>query len=285
MQNILQYQNDVIAELTANRTTYPTTASNPFADDVKHQFLKSPLKFYKEVNPQKPILSFDGSNYVEWEITVHRALQHAFVLKKTFLNKETDRFLGLDLLENKAVAALMRSTLDDALLSIVESQELSSSKELFNLNVNDLAEDTKSYLLKKCSALPLTTFLQANHGLQDSDPSCLIQPLDNMTTTPTFGQVTTIIQSALSKVSKGPTSILSPGTIPSDVEMSVNAINGCRNDRYKPPHRRSNEQSQHHHPITMKKDHGISRRLASPLLKCNQLPSPAINLTAAVELI
>ncbi|KNZ48375.1 hypothetical protein VP01_570g2 [Puccinia sorghi] len=133
MQNILQHQNDVIAELTADCTTYPTTTSNPFADDIKCQFLKSPLKFYKEVNPRKSILSFDGSNYVEWEITVDRALQHAFVLEKTFLNDETDRFLGLDLLENKAVAALMRSTLDDALLSIVESQELSSSKELFNL--------------------------------------------------------------------------------------------------------------------------------------------------------
>ncbi|KNZ60614.1 uncharacterized protein VP01_1529g7 [Puccinia sorghi] len=69
------------------------------------------------------------------------------------------------------------------------------------------------------------------------------QPLDDMSTTPTFGQVTTIIQSALSKVSKGSTSVLSPGTIPSDVEMSVNAISSRRNDRYKPPHRRSNDQT------------------------------------------
>jgi hypothetical protein len=63
------------------------------------------------------------------------------------------------------------------------------------------------------------------------------QPLNNMTTVPPFGQVTTVIQSALSKVTKGLT--LSPGTIPSDVEMSVNAVNARRNNkRYEPPHRR-----------------------------------------------
>jgi hypothetical protein len=61
------------------------------------------------------------------------------------------------------------------------------------------------------------------------------QPLDNMATTPTFGEVTTVIQLALSKVKKG--TALAPGSIPSDVKMSVNAINHCRqNNRYKPPH-------------------------------------------------
>ncbi|KNZ48408.1 uncharacterized protein VP01_5693g1, partial [Puccinia sorghi] len=70
------------------------------------------------------------------------------------------------------------------------------------------------------------------------------QPLDDMSQSPTFGNVTTIIQSALSKVSKGPTSVLSPGTIPSDIEMStVNAINAHRNDYYEPPHRRNADQN------------------------------------------
>jgi hypothetical protein len=66
------------------------------------------------------------------------------------------------------------------------------------------------------------------------------QPLDDMSTIPTFGQVTTVIQSALSKVSKNST--LGPGTIPSDVEMSVNVINVRRgNERYEPPHRRQTD--------------------------------------------
>jgi hypothetical protein len=50
----------------------------------------------------------------------------------------------------------------------------------------------------------------------------IAQPLDNMSTIPTFGQVTTLIQSALRKV-KTPTA-LAPGSIPSDVKMSVQAV-------------------------------------------------------------
>jgi hypothetical protein len=67
----------------------------------------------------------------------------------------------------------------------------------------------------------------------------IAQPLDNMTTIPTFGKVTTLIQSALSKV-KAPAS-LAPGSIPSDVEISVQAIRPA--PRYTAPHRRSNNPS------------------------------------------
>ncbi|KNZ58346.1 uncharacterized protein VP01_1947g7 [Puccinia sorghi] len=128
MQNILNHQNKVIAELSAQKS-----ARTPFADDIKHQFLKSPLKFYKEVNPCKQTLSFNGSNYLELETAIDRTLQHAFFLEKPFLNNDKEKFIGLDLLKNKAVAALMRSTLDGALLSRIELQELSTSKELFVL--------------------------------------------------------------------------------------------------------------------------------------------------------
>ncbi|KNZ44332.1 hypothetical protein VP01_926g1 [Puccinia sorghi] len=260
MQNILNNQNEVIAELSAQKS-----ARTPFADDIKRQFLKSPLKFYKEVNPRKPTLSFDGSNYLKWETAIDRTLQHAFVLEKSFLNDDKDKFIGLDLLENKAVAALMRSTLDDALLSIVESQELSTSKELFVLLgskckrsgrrhkimlvekmirfTHDNMHASESWLARFCSivsdverskltidefcGLFLQAIAKAPPGSDEKNFEYSIsQPLDDMPTPPTFGQVTTIIQSALSKVSRGSTSVLSPGTIPSDVEMStVNAIN------------------------------------------------------------
>jgi hypothetical protein len=57
-----------------------------------------------------------------------------------------------------------------------------------------------------------------------------------MTTMLTFGQVTMVIQSALSKVTKVKT--LTLGTIPSDVEMSINAIQHQQlNDWYEPPHK------------------------------------------------
>ena len=58
------------------------------------------------------------------------------------------------------------------------------------------------------------------------------QPLDDMTTTPTFGQATMLIQSALSKV-KPPA--LTPGSIPSNVEMVVQAIRPEKKGRYLPP--------------------------------------------------
>jgi hypothetical protein len=71
------------------------------------------------------------------------------------------------------------------------------------------------------------------------------QPLDDMTTTPTFGQVTTVIQSALRKINKGTT--LSPGSIPSDFKMSVNAVQGRQQTQhYNPPHRQQAPESHPH---------------------------------------
>jgi hypothetical protein len=59
-----------------------------------------------------------------------------------------------------------------------------------------------------------------------------------MATTPTFGKVTKVIQLALSKVNKGAN--LTPGSIPSNFEMFINAINHCRQTkRYGPPHKRT----------------------------------------------
>lgn len=139
MQNVMRQQQEIISGLTKAAQAHQQGAPhqnippNTLANEVLKQFIKSPAKFFAKVNPRKPRLSFDGSNYAEWETAIDRALQHAFVRDKTFLNDDNDNFALLDSLQNKAVAMLMRSTLDDALLSIVESHELSSSKELFDL--------------------------------------------------------------------------------------------------------------------------------------------------------
>ncbi|KNZ64502.1 hypothetical protein VP01_1021g3 [Puccinia sorghi] len=242
---------EVIAQATAEKEAR-LSASKPFADDIKRQFLKSPLKFYKEVNPRKPILSFNGSNYVKWESVINRTLQHTFVLEKSFLNNKQDKFLGLDLLKNKAVAALICSTLDEALLSI-ESQELSFSKELliceswlarFCSVMSDI--EHSKLTINKFSCLFLQAIVKAPPGTDAKDFEYSIsQPLDNMSNPPSFGKVATIIQSALSTCSKGLATTLFLGTIPSDVEMSVNAIKGCHSNHYELPNCHTADQNNH----------------------------------------
>jgi hypothetical protein len=139
MQNILHQQAKIIAGLTAaardqqHHQNHHHTPHNSLGAEVLKQFIKSPTKFYGKVNPRSPCLCFDGSNYTKWETAIDRALQHAFVRNTSFLNDNHNNFLLLDSLQNKAVAMLMRSTLEDALLSIVESHGISLLKELYAL--------------------------------------------------------------------------------------------------------------------------------------------------------
>ncbi|PLW56744.1 hypothetical protein PCANC_01718 [Puccinia coronata f. sp. avenae] len=232
-----------------------------------------------------PKLSFDGSNYTEWENAIDRTLQHVFVRDQTFLNDKQDNFHKLDSLQNKAVAVLMRGTLDNALLLIVESNEITASKDLFELLRSkckmlgrhhkiilvekilrfaaEKSPASESWLARFCAiisdveqakvtvnklgGLLLQALAKAPPGTNSKNFEYSIsQPLDDMVTAPTFGQVTTVIQSALSKTSKG--SALSPGSIPSDVKMSVNAIQGRQQpQRYEPPHKRNGPEP---HPQT-----------------------------------
>jgi hypothetical protein len=280
MQNVMRQQQEIISGLiNAARNNQHQPPTNSIANDVLRQFVKSPAKFFAEVNPRKPRLSFDGSNYTEWETAVDRALQHAFDRNKSFLNDEVDNFALLDSIQNTAVSMLMRSNLDNALLSIVESHDLSSSKALFELLkskckrsgsrhkiilvekilkfASENSPASESWLARFCAitsdiesakvsvnelaGLILQSLAKAPPGTDAKNFEYSVsQPLDDMATTPTFGDVTTVIQSALSKINKG--SSLPPGSIPSDVEMSVNAINHRRqNERYEPPHRRNGE--------------------------------------------
>jgi multidrug efflux pump subunit AcrA (membrane-fusion protein) len=88
LQTVMRQQNDMNANLSAAARAQAlanannadrTNASNNLADKVMEQFVKSPVKFFKEVNPRKPQLSFNGSNYSEWENAIDRTLQHALI--------------------------------------------------------------------------------------------------------------------------------------------------------------------------------------------------------------
>ncbi|PLW06753.1 hypothetical protein PCANC_27590 [Puccinia coronata f. sp. avenae] len=272
IQRNLATQNEIIANLSANQQRPPHTSRDTMAEYLMKKFIKSPVAVFNEVNPRKPTLAFDGSNWFEWESAVNRTLQHAFLSDKSFVGDE-DLFSVMNLVQNQAVTSLMRNTLDSALLSIVESGEVTSSKDLFMLlkskckrsgrrhklilveKILKFASDrqpaSESWLARFCGlmsdierskitvdelgGLLLQSMATAPPGAnQKNFEYSIAQPLDDMTSIPTFGQVTTLIQSALSKV-KAPTS-LPPGSIPSDVEMSVQAMRHA--PRYTAPHRR-----------------------------------------------
>jgi hypothetical protein len=55
MQNIMRQQQEIISGLTRNNHHHPPP--NSIANDVLRQFVKSPTKFFAEVNPRKPQLS------------------------------------------------------------------------------------------------------------------------------------------------------------------------------------------------------------------------------------
>jgi hypothetical protein len=295
LQTVMRQQNNMTGNLQAAaraqalvNTNQHHPNSHPLANEVMKQFIKLTVKFYKEVNPCNLKLAFDGSNYTEWENAINRTLQHTFVCNCSFLNDEQDNFQMLDLLQNKAVAILMRSTLNNTLLSIVESDEISLLKDLFELLqskckrsgqrhkitltkkilkfATDKSPASKAWLtcfcaimsdvkqakitVKELGGLILQALAKSPPGTDSKNFEYSIsQPLNDMATIPTFCQVTTLIQSALSKVTKGP--VLSPGTIPSDVEMSVNTSQSCQHAQcYKPPHKR---QAPDPHPQTNRK--------------------------------
>jgi hypothetical protein len=133
IQRNLAAQNEIVANLTANHHHHPhPNQQDSMADYLMKQFIKSPATVFNEVNPRKPTLAFDGSNWTEWEAALNRTLQNAFLSDKSFIG-EDDLFSVMNRVQNQAVTALMRNTLDSALLSIVESSEVHSSKELFDL--------------------------------------------------------------------------------------------------------------------------------------------------------
>jgi hypothetical protein len=191
---------------------------------------------------------------------------------------DKDLFSVMNLVQNQAVTSLMRNMLDLALLSIVESSKVSSSKDLFDLlkskckcssqchklilvkKIIKFASNhqpaSESWLARFCvmmsnieqskisikelGGLLLQLVATAPPGADQKNFEYLIlQPQDNMTTTPMFGQVTTLIQLALRKL-KASTS-LAPGAIPLDVEMLVQVMRPAL--QYTTPHCQSDYSS------------------------------------------
>jgi hypothetical protein len=110
------------------------------------QFIKPPATILNKVNPRKPTLAFDGSNWSKWRSAINRTLQHAFLRNKLFVGDD-DLFSVMNLVQNQAVTLLMCNNLDSSLLLIVESGEVTSSKDLFcppEVQVQEIRESTQA---------------------------------------------------------------------------------------------------------------------------------------------
>ncbi|PLW48643.1 hypothetical protein PCASD_03440 [Puccinia coronata f. sp. avenae] len=110
----------------------PPNHWDSMADYLMKQFIKSPVTVFNKVNLRKPTLTFNGSNWSEWESAINWTLQHAFLSNKSFIGNDNP-FSVMNLVQNQVVTSLIRNTLDSALLSIVKSGGLASSKDLFDL--------------------------------------------------------------------------------------------------------------------------------------------------------
>jgi hypothetical protein len=115
-----------------NTTTHHQTIRLSHAKNVLKQFIKSPIKMFNDENPKKPLLAFDGSNFSDWEKAIDRTLVNAFDRDGSFI-EDLNNFDKLNRPENRAVASLIRNSLDPALLTIVESGANNKPRELFVL--------------------------------------------------------------------------------------------------------------------------------------------------------
>jgi hypothetical protein len=71
LQQNLATQSKMIANLSANHHHNPPNPWDSMADYLMKQFIKSPVTIINKVNPRKPTLTFDGSNWSEWESTIN----------------------------------------------------------------------------------------------------------------------------------------------------------------------------------------------------------------------
>jgi hypothetical protein len=87
---------------------------------ILRNFLKSSISLHVEVNPDKLILAYDGSNYQLWEDALDGTLQHAFSVTESVIEK-TNGFKNITTEENNAITALIKNTIVKPLRNNINS--------------------------------------------------------------------------------------------------------------------------------------------------------------------
>ncbi|KAA1064220.1 Dcp1p-Dcp2p decapping enzyme complex alpha subunit [Puccinia graminis f. sp. tritici] len=95
-------------------------------------FVRSPLSAHKEINPDKPMLDYDGVHFQLWHDTLDRTLMHFFMKKESFLATVTN-FEGLLIDENLSITSIICNTIETGLIGIVNGSKLTAPLELYNL--------------------------------------------------------------------------------------------------------------------------------------------------------
>ncbi|KAA1074372.1 Dcp1p-Dcp2p decapping enzyme complex alpha subunit [Puccinia graminis f. sp. tritici] len=230
-----------IKHLKANPPQTPVvvqpSTSTSWQEIIFRNFLKSSVTLHSEVNPDKPILAYDGSNYQMCEDALDGTLKHAFSVTESVI-KKTNSFKELSSEENNAVPTLIKNTiikpLRDKIISVGEKNankmftslktkcQRSDRRHKINLMaklielVND-ATAADEFTISKWANL-VSDLTQSKMTLDEAvgillqshfKPPCGIDKKTfefsvdqnlNDKDSPSFDDVTTIIQSASSKL-------------------------------------------------------------------------------------
>ncbi|OAV96803.1 hypothetical protein PTTG_10663, partial [Puccinia triticina 1-1 BBBD Race 1] len=99
---------------------------------IMENFVKDPLKVHNQLNPRKPILVYEGTNFPVWEAALDRTILHVLVQQEAFTNKP-ENFNALTVDKASTITSLIRNTIVNTLGDIVDLSKLSNPKEVFEL--------------------------------------------------------------------------------------------------------------------------------------------------------
>jgi hypothetical protein len=136
LQRQMQEMIAEIKNIKANPPQPPVFAqpNNPNSrkEIILRNFLKSSVSLHVEVNPDKPVLAYDGSNYQLWEDALDGTLQHAFSITESVI-KKTDDFKNITAEENNAITTLIKNTIVKPLRDNIISVGKKNANKIFTI--------------------------------------------------------------------------------------------------------------------------------------------------------
>ncbi|OAV99254.1 hypothetical protein PTTG_25326 [Puccinia triticina 1-1 BBBD Race 1] len=211
------------------------TRSRTRQEMIMDNFLNKPMQVHHQLNPRKPVLAYEGTNFPSWEAVIDQTLGHILVHQEPFTAK-LDNF---------------------ALLSVEEALTIKLLNQLVQLvnNPSPASDATLSVWAKLKSELgdlkitwdeALGIFLQSHFK-----PSIGVEPMTfeftisqqlNEKEAPPFDNVMTILQFASNKLRNktgGPMPTLLP-SVPDPMAMDLDRIQALQHQpRYVAPQRRA----------------------------------------------
>ncbi|KAH9441007.1 hypothetical protein MJO28_016025 [Puccinia striiformis f. sp. tritici] len=125
--------NQLKTTMATIQSSHETHSTNTDRSNIPlDQFLLAPLSVHDQVNPRKPILEFDGSNYSIWQAAIDRTIRYVTHQEGPFVSNLSS-FSSLPLPETRSIEVVIRNTIDHNLLVILDSRKLQTPKEMCEL--------------------------------------------------------------------------------------------------------------------------------------------------------